>query len=185
MAEENHLFKLPTQWVLGSNDALPLATRMETRLPWRPTRGSLTSPSYLTRNRTLGPPGRRAMKWWGPTAMILAFLTLNFKSPFSVSLVSSRSSLVPLHFLPLKWHDGRSSNLMRQAELPALGNQREPSFLNRVVNKIACYEVGFHPLKDHYLFLKRTCRMCSINTQKSAVSKDQVIISTEGQVLPP
>ena len=26
----------------GSNDALPLATRMETRLPWRPTRGSLT-----------------------------------------------------------------------------------------------------------------------------------------------
>ena len=25
---------------------------METRLPWRPTRGSLTSPSYLVRNRT-------------------------------------------------------------------------------------------------------------------------------------
>ena len=32
---------------LGSSDALPLATRMETRLPWRPTKGSLTSPSYL------------------------------------------------------------------------------------------------------------------------------------------
>ena len=45
----------PLPW-LGSNDALPLATRMETRLPWRPTRGSLTSPSYLARNRTLGPP---------------------------------------------------------------------------------------------------------------------------------
>src|SRR5574337_82918 len=29
---------------------------METRLPCRPTRGSLTSPSYLARNRTLGPP---------------------------------------------------------------------------------------------------------------------------------
>src|SRR5574337_967719 len=29
---------------------------METLLPWRPTRGSLTSPSYLVRNRTLGPP---------------------------------------------------------------------------------------------------------------------------------
>src|SRR5574337_929116 len=29
---------------------------METRLPWRPTRGSLTSPSYLVRDRTLGPP---------------------------------------------------------------------------------------------------------------------------------
>src|SRR5574339_843225 len=28
----------PLPW-LGSNDALPLATRMETRLPWRPTRG--------------------------------------------------------------------------------------------------------------------------------------------------
>src|SRR5574337_1772493 len=41
---------------LESNDALPLATRMETRLPWRPTRGSLTSPSHLVRNRTLGPP---------------------------------------------------------------------------------------------------------------------------------
>ena len=27
---------------------------METRLPWRPTRGSLTSPSYLVRNRTSG-----------------------------------------------------------------------------------------------------------------------------------
>ena len=26
---------------------------METRLPWRPTRGSLTSPSHLVRNRTL------------------------------------------------------------------------------------------------------------------------------------
>src|SRR5574337_761595 len=36
--------------------ALPLATRMETRLPWRPTRGSLTSPSHVVRNRTLGPP---------------------------------------------------------------------------------------------------------------------------------
>ena len=32
------------------------ATRMETRLPWRPTRGSLTSPSYLVSNHTLGPP---------------------------------------------------------------------------------------------------------------------------------
>ena len=30
----------PLPW-LGSNDALPLATHMETRLPWRPTRGSL------------------------------------------------------------------------------------------------------------------------------------------------
>ena len=42
--------QIPLPW-LGSNDALPLATRMETRLPWRPTRGSLTSPSYLVRNR--------------------------------------------------------------------------------------------------------------------------------------
>ena len=32
------------------------AIRMETRLPCRPTRGSLTSPSYLARHRTLGPP---------------------------------------------------------------------------------------------------------------------------------
>ena len=47
--------QIPLPW-LGSNDALPLATRMETRLPWRPTRGSLTSPPYLVRNRTLGPP---------------------------------------------------------------------------------------------------------------------------------
>src|SRR5574341_1473837 len=46
---------IPLPW-LGSNDSPPLATRMETRLPWRPTRGSLTSPSYLVRNRTLGPP---------------------------------------------------------------------------------------------------------------------------------
>ena len=29
---------------------------MQTRLPWRPTRGSLTSPSYLVKKRTLGPP---------------------------------------------------------------------------------------------------------------------------------
>src|SRR5574340_1029132 len=47
--------QIPLPW-LGSNDALPLATRMETRRPWRPTRGSLTSPSYLVRNSTLGPP---------------------------------------------------------------------------------------------------------------------------------
>src|SRR5574341_933965 len=38
--------QIPLPW-LGSSDALPLATRVETRLPWRPTRGSLTSPSYL------------------------------------------------------------------------------------------------------------------------------------------
>lgn len=43
---------------------------------------------------------------------------------------------------------------MRQAELPALGNQREPGFLNRVVSKIACYEVGFHPLKIITYFKK-------------------------------
>ena len=43
---------------LGSSDALPLATRMETRLPWRPTRGSLTSPSYLRSQ------GNR--RWEGP-----------------------------------------------------------------------------------------------------------------------
>src|SRR5574341_206001 len=48
--------QIPLPW-LGSNDALPFATRMETRLPWRPTRGSLTSPSYLVRNRTLGQNG--------------------------------------------------------------------------------------------------------------------------------
>src|SRR5574337_845274 len=47
--------QIPLPW-LGSSDALPLATRMETRLPWRPTRASLTSPSYLVRNRTRGPP---------------------------------------------------------------------------------------------------------------------------------
>src|SRR5574341_1068830 len=50
--------QIPLPW-LGSNDALPLATRMETRLPLRPTRGSLTSRSYLVRNRTLGPPLER------------------------------------------------------------------------------------------------------------------------------
>src|SRR5574338_665045 len=47
--------QIPLPW-LGSNDALPLAIRMETRLPCRPTRGSLTSPSYLERTRTRGPP---------------------------------------------------------------------------------------------------------------------------------
>ena len=47
--------QIPLPW-LGSNDALPIATRMETRLPRRPTRGSLTSASYLVRNRTLRPP---------------------------------------------------------------------------------------------------------------------------------
>src|SRR5574337_310027 len=47
--------QIPLPW-LGRSDALPLATRMETRLPWRPTRGSLTSPSYLARNPTPGPP---------------------------------------------------------------------------------------------------------------------------------
>src|SRR5574337_400110 len=31
-------------------------SRGQSPLPWLPTRGSLTSPSYLVRNRTLGPP---------------------------------------------------------------------------------------------------------------------------------
>src|SRR5574337_1207001 len=47
--------QIPLPW-LKSNDALPLATRMETRLPWPPRRVSLTSPSHLVRIRTLGPP---------------------------------------------------------------------------------------------------------------------------------
>ena len=47
--------QIPLPW-LGSNDALPLATRMETRLAWGQTRGSLTSSSYPVRNRSLGPP---------------------------------------------------------------------------------------------------------------------------------
>src|SRR5574337_1167026 len=51
-----HRHRLRPQPWLESNDALPLATRMETRHPWRPTRGSLTSPSYLERNSTRGPP---------------------------------------------------------------------------------------------------------------------------------
>ena len=63
--EANRFRRLLTVWTLvgpiphlpwlGSNDALPLATHMETRLPWRPTRGSLTSPSYLVRNRSVVP----------------------------------------------------------------------------------------------------------------------------------
>src|SRR5574341_639732 len=42
-------------YTLSLHDALPIS-RMETRLPRRPTGGSLTSPSYLVRKRTLGPP---------------------------------------------------------------------------------------------------------------------------------
>ena len=37
----------------------------------------------------------------GLDAMILVFLMLNFKPAFSLS---SRGSLVPLHFLPLEWY---------------------------------------------------------------------------------
>ena len=37
-------------------DALPLAPHMETPIPWRHTRGSLSSPLYLVRNLTLGAP---------------------------------------------------------------------------------------------------------------------------------
>src|SRR5574337_813449 len=44
--------QIPLPW-LGSNEALALATRMETRLPWRPTRGSLTSPSVRHAERML------------------------------------------------------------------------------------------------------------------------------------
>src|SRR5574339_737720 len=47
---------IPLPW-LGSNDALPLATRMETRLPWRPTRGSLTSPRSEEHTSELQSPG--------------------------------------------------------------------------------------------------------------------------------
>ena len=46
---------------------------METRIPCRPTRGSLTSPSYLARNRTLGPPLERwcsAYREGGPDALL-------------------------------------------------------------------------------------------------------------------
>ena len=39
LLNEIGFYQIPLPW-LGSNDTLPLATRMETRLPWRPTRGS-------------------------------------------------------------------------------------------------------------------------------------------------
>ena len=48
--------QIPLPW-LGRNDALPLATRMETRIPWHPSRGSLTSPSFLLET---APWGRRS-----------------------------------------------------------------------------------------------------------------------------
>ena len=46
--------QIPLPW-LGTNDALPLAPHMETRLHWRHRRGSLSSPSYLMRKPTLVP----------------------------------------------------------------------------------------------------------------------------------
>ena len=46
--------RIPLPW-LESNDTLPLAMRMDTWLPWRHMRGSLSSPSYLVRNPTLAP----------------------------------------------------------------------------------------------------------------------------------
>ena len=42
--------------LLESNDALPLTTLMGDLTSWRHTRRSLSSPSHLVRNRTLGPP---------------------------------------------------------------------------------------------------------------------------------
>ena len=49
------------------------------RLPWRPTRGSLTSPSYLVRNPTLGPPLENSPEI--PPAIFLIFYVLQpFKS---------------------------------------------------------------------------------------------------------
>src|SRR5574337_592363 len=47
--------QIPLPW-LGSNDALPLATRMETRLPWRPTCVFQSSPAHLDRHPTPAPP---------------------------------------------------------------------------------------------------------------------------------
>src|SRR5574337_219238 len=49
----------PLPW-LGRNYALPLATCMETRLPWRPTRGSLTSRSEERR------VGKECRSRWSP-----------------------------------------------------------------------------------------------------------------------
>src|SRR5574339_105251 len=62
--------QIPLPW-LGSSDALPLATRVETRLPWRPTRGSLTSPSDPALfalglfSGATGVPSVNAIKWSG------------------------------------------------------------------------------------------------------------------------
>src|SRR5574337_282131 len=52
--------QIPLPW-LGSNDALALATRMKTRLPWRPTRGSLTSPRSEERR-----VGKECRSRWSP-----------------------------------------------------------------------------------------------------------------------
>ena len=40
----------------------------------------------------------------GPNAMIFVFWMLSFKPAFSLHSLSSRDSVVPLHFLPLEWY---------------------------------------------------------------------------------
>src|SRR5574338_505671 len=69
LASQSHHEKPPEVTCTSrGNPGFPASTRESPRetffntsrgqipLPWRPTRGSLTSPSYLVRNRTLGPP---------------------------------------------------------------------------------------------------------------------------------
>src|SRR5574340_305324 len=63
--------QIPLLW-LESKDALPLAIRLETRLPCRPTRGSLTSPytkTWIDMQARLGAP------WLGWLDNPRAFLT--------------------------------------------------------------------------------------------------------------
>src|SRR5574340_245320 len=69
---------------------------METRLPCRPTRGSLTSPSYLARNRTLGPPLENNPK--PPPSSRLEGLRLLYglETSLSTSLHTPQEALLPL-----------------------------------------------------------------------------------------
>ena len=63
----------------------------------------------------------------GLDAMILIFWMSNFKPAFSISSLSSRGSLVPLHFLPLNCYHLRLSVFLMAVLIPACDSS-SPAF---------------------------------------------------------
>ena len=137
---------IPLPW-LESNDVFPLATRMETWLPWRHTRGSLSSPSYLVRNPTLAPQLEKTHET-PPSSRDEGLLFLHgLESNLEASLQTPQEAWLPLgHSVGSKRYP---LGLERRAEFFASPIYQDTLNLGCLYLLIVSYDSSSYPISSY------------------------------------